>query len=145
METYRNWRKLLTPLQRPSAPRNCYSAGDVLAMAVIHTMTKDFSIRIGALTTVAEGLFKTCNDHSWLALERSKVVILPGEGTIEFHADEAPVHFRESALVVVLRPLIERIHEALLAGQAAGEQGMFPFRPAALSVSDQALQRRRQS
>ena len=54
METYRNWRKLLTPLQRPSAPRNCYSAGDVLAMAVIHTMTKDFSIRIGALTTVAE-------------------------------------------------------------------------------------------
>ena len=114
-------------------------------MAVIRTMAKDFSIRIGALTMVAEDLFKTCNDHSWLALERSKLVILPGEGTIEVHAEEAPIHFRASALVVLLRPLVWRIREALLAGHAAAEQGMFPFPPAAQPDGAPALPRRRQS
>lgn len=119
--------------------------GDVLAMAIIRTMAKEFSIRIGALTTVAEGLFKTCNDHSWLALERTKLVILPSEGTIEVHAEEAPIHFRVSSLVVPLRPLIARIREALLEGHAAAEQGLFPFPPAAQPDGASALSRRRQT
>lgn len=114
-------------------------------MAVIRTMVKDFSIRVGALTKLAEDLFKTCNDHSWLALERSKLVILPGEGTIEIHAEEVPINFQASALVVLLRPLIWRIREALMAGHAATEQGLFPFPPAAQPDGAPALPRRSQS
>ena len=114
-------------------------------MAVICTMVKDFSIRIGALTKLAKDLFKTCNDHSWLALERSKLVILPGEGTIEVHAEEVPINFRASALVVLLRPLVWRSREALLAGHAAVGQGMFPFPPTAQPADAPTLPRRRQS
>lgn len=135
----------MKPLQRPSPPRSCYSVGDVLAVAVIRTMTKDFSIRIGALTTVAEDLVSTCNNHSWLALERSKLVILLSEGTIEVHAEEVPTHFHASALVVLLRPLALRIREALLADHSAAEQGLFPFPPAAQPVGEPALSRRHQS
>ncbi|MXW19735.1 MAG: hypothetical protein F4Z95_02920 [Gammaproteobacteria bacterium] len=135
----------MKPLQRPSPPRNCYSAGDVLAVAVIRTITKDFSIRVGALTTVADDLIKTCNDHSWLVLERSQLVIFLSEETIEVHPEEARIQFRASALVVLLRPLAARIREVLLADHGAAEQGMFPFPPAARPTGAPALSRRHQS
>ncbi|MDE0453729.1 MAG: hypothetical protein OXJ63_00285 [Gammaproteobacteria bacterium] len=135
----------MKPLQRPTPPRNCYSVGDVLAVAVIRTMTKDFSIRVGALTMVADDLIQACNDHSWLVLERSKLVIYLSEETIEVHAEEAPIPFRASALVVLLRPLAARIREVLLADHGAAAQAMFPFPPAAQTVSETVLSRRHQS
>lgn len=116
-----------------------------MALATIRLMTKGFSIRIGAVTPIADVLFKTCNDHSWPALERSKLVIFLSGGTLEVHPEDSDIQLRASALVVVLRPLVARIRVALLEDHEAAEQSMFPFPPASQPASGPAFSRRRQS
>ena len=126
-ETYRNWRKSLPPLKRQSARRRCFTAGDLLAVAIVRTMTENFSIRIGAIVRVAESLFKACNTESWPDLERSKLIIDLANGDLQVRQGKENIVFDTPAVVIPLGPLVERIRDALLADGKPDRQGMLPF------------------
>src|SRR3546814_4219968 len=63
-ETYRHWRKALAPLRRGTGHSPCFTAGDLLAVAIVRALTGDFAIRVGAISAVAEALFEACNARS---------------------------------------------------------------------------------
>ena len=73
-ETYRHWKKVLAPLRRNTRQSPCFTAGDLLAVALVRTIS-GFSIRVGSISLIAEELFRVCNDTSWPILERSRMII----------------------------------------------------------------------
>jgi hypothetical protein len=132
-ETYRHWKKALAPLRRETGHRPCFTAGDLLAVAVVRVLTVDSSIRVGALSTVAEPLFKLCNGAFWPTLERSNLIVDLVNARIQVLPELERIAFEVPVMVVVpLRPLVSRLREALLADGRVGNQEMLPFPPTPL-------------
>lgn len=112
-ETYRHWKRVLVPLRRDTRQSPCFSAGDLLAVALVRTMT-DFSVRVGAISAIADDLFRLCNDTSWPILERSRMVVDLANRRIELQPESEGLPLHAPALVCPLRPLVGYLRAALL-------------------------------
>ena len=112
-ETYRHWKKALVPLRRDTRQSPCFTAGDLLAVAVVRSMTRAF-IRVGALSVIAEELFRLCSDTSWPVLERSRMIVDLVNQRIELQPESEDVDLDSPALVCPLRPLVGQLRDALL-------------------------------
>lgn len=121
-ETYRHWKKALSPLRRGVGHSPCFTAGDLLAVAVVRILTDRFSIRVGALSVIAEPLFKACNTVSWLMLERSKLVADLANGQLQIHPEAENGFFEGPVLVVPLRPLVSHLRDVLLTDRAESQE-----------------------
>jgi hypothetical protein len=83
-ETFRTWRKALTPLQgRPGHSPN-FSAADVLALAAIEWMVHSLGIKISHLEMLAEDLFGACvraaapgMNAAYILVAKNEVRLLP--------------------------------------------------------------------
>lgn len=115
-ETYRHWKKVLTPLRRNNSRQSpCFTAGDLLAVALVRTLT-GFSVRVGSIAPIAEELFRLCNDTSWPILERSQMIIDLGNQRLELQPESESIALDSPALVCPLKPLVDHLREALLTG-----------------------------
>lgn len=131
-ETYRHWKKALIPLRRGSGHSPCFTAGDLLAVAVVRILTDGFAIRVGALTTIAEALFEACNAVSWPTLERSKLIADLANGQLQIRPELENAICEEPVLVVPLRPLVSHLRDALLTDGGAESQETLRFPPTPL-------------
>ena len=135
-ETYRHWKKVLVPLRRDTRQSPCFSAGDLLAVALVRTMT-GFSVRVGAISEIAEELFRLCNDTSWPILERSRMVVDLANQRLELQPESEDIALDAPALVCPLRPLVGHLRAALLTGGRPEQQKLnlppvpLPSRPEA--------------
>jgi hypothetical protein len=128
-ETYRHWKKTLGPLRRASGHSPCFSASDLIAVAVIRSLTIDLSIRISALRPVGEPLFELCNSTAWPVLERSKLLIdLPG-AQLELSSDLADTMSDRPSISIPLRSVLEGLREHLLAEGDHHKQSSLRFPP----------------
>ena len=127
-ETYRHWKKALSPLRRDTRQNQCFTAGDLLAVALVRTLTTDFCIRVGALSAVAADLFRICNDTSWPILERSRLIIDLANRRLELRPELEDIDFERPSLVFPLRSLVDRLRDALITdGSSVGQQRLhFP-------------------
>jgi hypothetical protein len=130
-ETYRHWKKALAPLRRGSGHSPCFTAGDLLAVAVVRVLTDGFAIRVGALSAIADDLFGACNAVSWPTLERSKLIADLANRRLQIRPELENATFEEPALVVPLRPLVSHLRDALLTdgGAESQETLRFPLTP----------------
>jgi len=130
-ETYRHWKKALVPLRRGSGHSPCFTAGDLLAVAIVRILTDGFAIRVGALSTIAEALFETCNAVSWPTLERSKLIADLANGRLQIRPELENTVSETPVLVVPLRPLVSHLRDALLTDSGTDGQEMlrFPLTP----------------
>jgi len=75
-ETYRHWKKALAPLRRDAGHSPCFTAGDLLAAAIVKTFVANYGMRVSALSALAggrhchvwmspadQGLFRRCADR----------------------------------------------------------------------------------
>ena len=136
-ETYRHWKKVLAPLQRRTRRNSCFTAGDMLAVALVRVMTTDFSMRIGAVSDVADRLFAMCNTTSWPVLERSRLIVdLPSQ-RLELRTELRDRDFETPALGLPLRPVIAKLRDALLT-DGGPEQPELSFPPVSLPAAGTA-------
>ena len=112
-ETYRHWKKALVPLRRDTRQSPCFTAGDLLAVAVVRSMTRSF-VRVGAISVIADELFRLCNDISWPILERSRLIVDVAKQRIELQPESEDIDLDSPALVCPLRPLVGQLRDALL-------------------------------
>lgn len=132
-ETYRHWKKALPPLRREAGHSPCFTAGDLLAAAIVKILVSDYGMRVSVLTTLAEGVFRECNSRSWPALERSLIVLdVPG-GQASIQSEDSRLALDEAAMVVPLGRLISTLRRTLLADDDNG-QGTLRFPPVAQPV-----------
>ena len=120
-ETYRHWKKVLSPLRRNTRQSPCFTAGDLLAAALVRTMT-GFSIRAGSISAIAEELFRLCNATSWPILERSRLIIDLVNQRLELQLESENIALDSPALVCPLRPLVGHLRSALLTDRGPHQQ-----------------------
>ncbi|MGO9171128.1 MAG: hypothetical protein ACLP7P_04075 [Rhodomicrobium sp.] len=132
-ETYRHWKKALPPLSRGVGHSPCFTAGDILGVAVVRILTVDFAVRVGALSVIANGLFEACNSVSWPTLERSKLIVELSIGRLQIRPELENVILESPAFIIPLRSLVGRLREALLTeGVAEDPQQILRFPPTPL-------------
>ena len=113
-QTYRHWKKALPPMRRGAGRSPCFSAGDLLAVAIVRSLTADFAIRVGAVSAVAKALFVTCNTTPWPNLERGKLVADLANGRLRFLQETDHVVCERPALVIPLKPIAAHLRGTLL-------------------------------
>lgn len=128
-ETYRHWKRALGPLCREAGHSPCFTAGDLLATAIVKILVADYGMRVSALSALADGLFEACNARSWPTLERSLLVLELTDARVLMQS-EGGLALDGPAMVVPLRALIERLRGTLLAGDDDGQE-MLRFPPVA--------------
>ena len=137
-ETYRHWKKALPPLQRRTGHSPCFTAGDLLAVAIVRALTVDSGIRVGAISAVADALFEACNAVSCPMLERSKLIADLANGRLQFRPELENVVFVTPVIVIPLRPLVGYLRHALLADGGVDNQQTLRFPPTALPSKREA-------
>lgn len=129
-ETYRHWKKALSPLRREAGHSPCFSAGDLLATAIVKILVVDYGMRVSALSALADGVFDECNARSWPTLERSILVLDLADARVAIQSEGSGLTLDGPVLVVPLRVLIESLRRTLLAGDGDGQE-MLRFPPVA--------------
>lgn len=138
-ETYRHWKKALAPLRREAGHSPCFTAGDLVATAVVKILVADYGMRVSTLSSVAEGVFGECNSRSWPMLERSLLMLNIAGGSVSIQSEGRGLILNGPAMVVPLGTLIESLRRTLLAGDDDGQE-MLRFPPVVQSAVP--LQRR---
>lgn len=130
-ETYRHWKKALAPLCREAGHSPCFTAGDLLATAIVRIMVIDYGVRVSALSALADPLFAKCNEQSWPSLERSLLLLDLSRKEVRLQSESIGIKVDSPAMVIPLRPQIDSLRRTLLAGDDDGGQTMFRFPPVA--------------
>lgn len=134
-ETYRHWKRTLGPLRRTRGHSPCFSAGDLVAVALIRSLTVDLGIRIGALTPIGEPLFDLCNRSPWPILERGNLIVdLPG-AQLEVSPELTEILSDRPSIIIPLRSIMAGLREHLLAEGDGDEQTSLRFPPFPIGVA----------
>lgn len=137
-ETYRHWKKTLAPLDRARGHSPCFSAGDMVAVSVIRALAIGMSVRVSALTPIADALFELCNASPWPVLERAKIVIHMIDARVQLSPELADTLSNQPVLIVPLRPIILQLRDQLLAAADTHEQASLRFPPTPIGASAEA-------
>jgi hypothetical protein len=128
-ETYRHWKRALSPLRRGRGHSPCFSSGDLVAVALIRSLAVDMAVRVGALAPIAQPLFELCNLSPWPVLERSKLIVDLPEGQLQLRPELAEVTSDRPTITIPLRPVVARLREQLLAASSVEDQASLRFPP----------------
>jgi hypothetical protein len=135
--TFRHWKNALPPLAGRNGYSPCFTPGDLLAMAVIKSLTEDVGIRVGNLYTVASHLFEECARAPWAGLERLTLIINPSRNRVATLPEAQPIPKDGLAIVLPLRPIVAALRATLLLEQEEISQETLRFPPTALTGSRQ--------
>lgn len=129
VETFRTWRGVLPALAQHRGHKPTFTPGDVVAMAVIAEIVRDYGVRIGTVGERLNKVVEACHGLSWLALQSCCVVI---DTTTARVSSTDAITFRElgaTTMVVPCAPIVERLRESLIAAEAEDAQGHLKFPP----------------
>lgn len=129
--TFRHWKRALPPLGGRNGYSPCFTPGDLLAMAVVKTLTEDIGIRVGSLQGLAVDLFEHCS-QPWAALERTVLIVEPLRPRVMSVPETQPLALESLTIAVPLRPIITTMRECLLREQAETQQEPLRFPPTAV-------------
>ena len=113
-EAFRHWKRVLPAFSAGRGHAPSFSAGDVLAAAVLRRLTETCGVRIGHLTDVATRIFDICNQTSWDVLADRILVLDLSEHDclIVTKSDDIPIN--NAVVVCPLGPLITALQDNLL-------------------------------
>lgn len=140
-ETYRHWKKVLRPLQVEKGHSPCFSAGDLVAVAVVQCLVIDCGVRVSALAAVADTLFKLCNVTPWPALERGTLAIEVRQGSVRLQSETAEFLAPSPLTLLPLRKMVESLRSQLVSAGAEEAQSTLRFPLAPLSVPQSVASR----
>jgi hypothetical protein len=134
-ETYRHWKKTLAPLRRQRGHSPCFTAGDLVAVAVVHRLSIELGIRVSMLTSISEPLFQLCNGAPWPVLERGYLIVDLSGRRIEYTPEFAERSIESVSIAIRLRPIVTQLRGKLLEAANIDDQQALQFPLAAVSSS----------
>lgn len=117
-EAFRHWKRVVPAFSNERGHAPSFSAGDVLAAAVLRRLTDAAGVRIGHLSDIAPSIFEVCNASSWDVLQHQSVVIDFQDGTC-VAANDSEFPTGDLVVVCALAPLIKALRLDLLSGAVA--------------------------
>lgn len=130
-ETYRHWKKALPPILRGQSHSPCFTAGDLVATAVIRVLAIDMAIRVGRLKEISESLFDVCNRTSWPSLQRSTLLMDLAAPKLELVSEHESIGGRGPLVLIPLHSIVADLGTKLVAADPPEDQDTlrFPLTP----------------
>lgn len=125
----RHWRRVLPPLQGRAAHKECFSAGDLLALKVIQAWLTSTGGLIGHLQSAAAGLFSLCADESWPRIEQSMLAFDLDTASWELVVPGGPLRWPQGAVILPIGQLARELNEQLIGRRGEGAQKTLGFPP----------------
>ena len=132
VDALRTWRDAIPALAAHKGHAPSFTPGDVVAMAIVAELVRDFGARVGTVGGRFDQMFRACRGKSWLALETCVAMI--EADSIRLVDDGAPPRPSPDAstLCVPCAPIVSRLRSALTATEAEMAQGYLQFPPTAI-------------
>ena len=127
IETFRAWRDAVPALAQHKGHGPTFTPGDVVALAILTDLVRNFGTRVGTLTDRLDVLFATCHGMSWLSLE--PCVVLIDQATVRLVTADDPRRLAcdHNVLVMPCSPIVERLRRQLIATEPEDAQGHLQF------------------
>lgn len=142
VDALRTWRDAIPALAAHKGHAPSFTPGDVVAMAIVAELVRDFGVRVGTVGNRFDELFRECRGKSWLSLETCVALIeadsirLVDVGTSTHRSSDA------STICVPCGPIVSRLRSALTATEADLAQGYLQFPPTAIGSQTERRGRR---
>ena len=134
VDAFRTWRNVIPSLAAHKGHAPSFTPGDVVSMAIVAELVKDFGLRVGTMGDCFDQLFRECRGRSWLSLENCVALI----ESDNFRLVDANVVQRRlleaSTLCVPCAPIIARLRLALTATEIDEVQGHLQFPPTSVAM-----------
>lgn len=134
VDAFRTWRDAIPALASHKGHAPSFTPGDVVAMAIVAELVRDFGVRVGTVGDRFDQLFKECQGRSWLSLEHCVALIEAGS----FRLLDANVPQCRSpdatTICVPCAPIISRLRSALTATEVDQVQGYLQFPPTSVTM-----------
>lgn len=129
VDALRTWRDAIPALAAHKGHAPSFTPGDVVAMAIVADLVRDFGLRVGIVGGRFDQLFKECGGKSWLALETCVVLISADSIRLVDAATPPRPSPEATTLSVPCAPIVSRLRSALTATEAEMTQGYLQFPP----------------
>lgn len=126
-DAYRHWKKVLLPLANRNGHKPSFSHGDLLALAIIKSLTDKIGVPVGDLDAVARSLFEQCAQEPWARFEKLVAIVQPQNGSLSFLPDTEVAPITLATIIIPCEPLVATLRMALMAEQAEEPQGALRF------------------
>jgi hypothetical protein len=113
VEGLRAWREAVPALGRHKGHAPTYTPGELVAFAALVVLTRDFGLRISALSERANNLVELCQGLSWVALEPLAIEIGAGEVRLRRHDARDAVPPEPAIFTALCAPLIAGLRDGL--------------------------------
>ena len=114
-QQWRSYRKALAPLNVERGHSACFSAGDILATAVVQSVANTLQMPLSGFSAMADALFSVCGNYAWPRLERSRLLLAIEESRVMLLDHEHSPPPCPLAIIVHLQPLVGSLRETLVA------------------------------
>ncbi|WP_156334132.1 MULTISPECIES: hypothetical protein [unclassified Shinella] len=126
-QQWRTYRQALPSLNAEGRRSACFSAGDLLATAVVQFATASLQMPVSGFSSVAGELFEVCGAYPWIRLERSHLALIVDDGRVVLLDLDQRLPACGLAIVIQLQPLVDSLRERLLATASNPQQSLaFP-------------------
>jgi hypothetical protein len=126
-DTYRHWKTVLQPLALRKGHRACFSHGDLLALAIVKSLTDKIGVPVSNLDSVARTLFEQCGQQPWARFERLAAVVFPEDWNLSFAPEGQIPPMTRTAIIVPCGPIISLLRGALMLEQPEEAQAALRF------------------
>lgn len=134
VDAFRTWRDAIPALALHKGHAPSFTPGDVVAMAIVAELVRDFGVRVGTVGDRFDQLFKECRGRSWLSLENC-VALIDGESfrlvDVNLTRQRSP---DASTLYIPCAPIIARLRSVLTATEVDQVQGHLQFPPTSVAM-----------
>ena len=142
VDAFRTWRDAIPALALHNAHAPSFTPGDVVAVAFVAELVRDFGVRVGTMGDRFDKLFKECGTKSWLSLENC-VALIEADNLRLVDASRADRRVSDaSTLCVPCAPIIARLRAALTAAEVDQVQGHLQFSPTSVGMQPEQRSKR---
>ncbi|MBM7321943.1 hypothetical protein JS562_02040 [Agrobacterium sp. S2] len=142
VDAFRTWRDAIPALAVHKGHTPSFTPGDVVAVAIVAELVRDFGVRVGTIGGRFDQLFRECRGKSWLSLEACVALIEADSIRLVDAATFTRPSPDASTLCVPCRPIVSRLQSALTDTEADLAQGYLQFPPTAIGSPSERRGRR---
>lgn len=135
VDGFRTWRELIPALVAHKGHGPTFTPGDVVVLAIIGELVKDYGVRVGLMADRFDRLFAECRGQSWVSLETCIVMFSRDAIRVtDASAPQAPGADAATAIVIPCAPIVARLRTALVTSEVEQQQGFLQFPPTAVGA-----------
>ena len=135
VDGFRTWRELIPALAVHKGHGPTFTPGDVVVLAIIGELVKDYGVRVGLMADRFDRLFTGCRGQSWVSLETCVVVLARDAIRVaDASASTALLAGAATGIVIHCAPIVARLRTALVASEVEQQQGFLQFPPTAVGA-----------